>query len=330
MADVRYEERMLRREEPRFATSRTSCIVAGLDGDLICAWSSGAADGSPDTAILAARLRAGGWRWSTPQVIVDTPELADSRPTLLLDPYSTLWLFYVTRSGEGPDHALLQARTSGDNGHTWDPAPGISFQETPGWISRSRGLALPTQEVILPLADERDGSGFLLASTDSAHWELRGEIRADTPLTPPSVIELGDGRLVAYLGRGSKDPERRLWRAVSRDRGFSWSRPERERLPNPGTPVEAVRLHNGHLVLAFNNSPTDRSPLSLALSPDEGRNWRQVRDLESGPGEFTDPSILQTEDGAIHVTYTYQHRAIKHVTVNEEWIRAGSGPGGRP
>src|SRR5262249_46383508 len=123
---------------------------------------------------------------------------------------------------------------------------------------------------------------------------------------------------------------RRLWRAVSRDRGFSWSHPERDRLPNPGTPVEAVRLHNGHLVLAFNNSPTDRSPLSLALSPDEGRNWRQARDLESAPGEYTHPSILQTEDGAIHITYTYQHRAIKHVTVNEEWIRAGSGPGGRP
>jgi predicted neuraminidase len=329
MADVRYEERMLRREEPRFPASSHSCLVEGLDGDLICAWSSGSSEGAADTAVLAARLRAGGWRWSTPQVIVDTPGQADGHPALLLDPYSTLWLFSVARSGPGPEHAVLQARLSGDNGHAWDPAPGVSFHQTPGWVSRSRGLVLPGEEVAVPLGDERDGSAFLLAATDSAHWEPRGELRADVPMTPPSVIQLGDGRLLAYLGRGTKDPERHLWRTVSRDRGFTWSRPERDRLPNPGTPVEALRLRSGSLLLAFNNSATDRSPLTLALSSDEGRNWRQTRDLEAGPGEYTDPSLLQTEDGAIHVTYTYQRRAIKHVVVNEEWIRAATAAGNR-
>src|SRR5207245_8022384 len=38
-----------------------------------------------------------------------------------------------------------------------------------------------------------------------------------------------------------------------------------------------------------------------------------VHTFEEQPGEFSDPAIIQTGDGRLHVTYKCQRRRIKHV-----------------
>ncbi len=84
---------------------------------------------------------------------------------------------------------------------------------------------------------------------------------------------------------------------------------------------------------AFWGAP--RAPMTLAISEDEGRTWPVRRNLEVGDGycmtnnskdrlnrEFSYPSICQTADGRLHITYTYWRQAIKYVRVGEDW--AGS------
>ena len=67
-----------------------------------------------------------------------------------------------------------------------------------------------------------------------------------------------------------------------------------------------------------------RSPLSIALSLDQGDTWPIKRVLQlhddnsSAVGEYSYPSLLQTADGLIHVTYTYDRcvgrTGVLHVT----------------
>ena len=75
------------------------------------------------------------------------------------------------------------------------------------------------------------------------------------------------------------------------------------------------------------------APLSLAVSEDGGHTWPCIRDLEVGDGycmtnnskegvnrEYSYPSVKQTPDGYLHITYTYYRQRIKYVCVRESWV----------
>jgi predicted neuraminidase len=85
---------------------------------------------------------------------------------------------------------------------------------------------------------------------------------------------------------------------------------------------------------AFWGAP--RAPMTLAISEDGGRSWPHRRDVEIGDGycltnnsrdrlnrEFSYPSILQAPDGALHLAFTYWRQAIKHVRIDEAWVKDG-------
>ena len=60
-----------------------------------------------------------------------------------------------------------------------------------------------------------------------------------------------------------------------------------------------------------------RTPLSIAVSGDEGNTWERVLDLETDPGEFSYPAVIQDELGTIHIVYTCHRTNIKHVRLIE-------------
>ncbi|HQI26522.1 MAG TPA: exo-alpha-sialidase, partial [Sedimentisphaerales bacterium] len=101
----------------------------------------------------------------------------------------------------------------------------------------------------------------------------------------------------------------------SQDGGRSWSRMTLTRLPNPNSGIDAVTLKDGRQLLVFNNTPKGRTPLSVAVSPD-GRQWEVKLDLETNPGEYSYPAVIQTSDATVHITYTYLRKSIKHVILD--------------
>jgi predicted neuraminidase len=105
--------------------------------------------------------------------------------------------------------------------------------------------------------------------------------------------------------------------------GVRWGRMQPLDLPNPDSGIDAVMRADGRALLVYNHTRRGRTPLNLALSHD-GMHWHPSQVLEDAPGEYSYPAVIQTADGRIHVTYTWQRRRIRHVELEpaELWPKA--------
>jgi predicted neuraminidase len=107
---------------------------------------------------------------------------------------------------------------------------------------------------------------------------------------------------------------------TSTDQGTTWSEATPTDLPNPNAAVEALTLKDGSALLVFNDSKVNRYPLSIALSSDGGTSWKRTLTLEDQEGEFSYPAAIQTSDGLVHITYTYNRVKIKHVVLDPKLL----------
>ena len=132
-----------------------------------------------------------------------------------------------------------------------------------------------------------------------------------------AILTHADGRL-QFLCRSRQG---RIYQAFSKDKGKTWDEPTPSVLPNPNSGIDALTLKDGRFLLIYNHTSKDRSPLNLALSSD-GIEWKAGPMLEDQPGEYSYPAIIQTNDGLVHMTYTYLRKKIKHVVVDPAKIVA--------
>jgi predicted neuraminidase len=113
--------------------------------------------------------------------------------------------------------------------------------------------------------------------------------------------------------------------AFSSDNGRTWTELKPLDLPNPNSGTDAVTLKDGRHVLIYNDvkpSKTwgDRNVLNMAISKD-GLTWDAAVLLENdldNDSEYSYPAVIQTNDGMVHITYTWNRELIKHVVVNPE------------
>jgi len=212
---------------------------------------------------------------------------------------------------------------------------GDKFISRMGWVSRSHPLVLPTGRILLPLySDSLSLSMMAISDDDGQSWTTSKPIVGIGNIQP-TLVRKNNRTLVAYM-RNAGPPPRRLYVSFSNDEGFTWSPPSLTNLPNPGSASEVIRLGNGYWALVYNDAEEGRHSLAVSLSDDEGKSWRWTRHLErdnrgGGAGQFHYPSIIQTRDGLIHVSYSYflEHlpegaprKAIKHVTFSLDWVKA--------
>jgi len=321
-ADPNRQDELIFPPSDRYPAVHASTIVELANGDLLCAWFGGQHEGATDVAVWHSRKASGSNVWTPPAILADDPTRPEANPVLFEDPQGRVWLFYATMYGEGCVTCKVKCQWSDDQGQTWS-ATRILRDEL-SWVTRNKPIVLDNGDWLLPIYDERVWTSRIMISTDQGRTWFDSEDIATPGRTgniQPTLAQLADGSILALMRRGR--PPERIWQSRSHDRGRTWSEPVTAELPNPNAATDMVRLANGHLVLALNNSESERTPLTLAVSTDEGETWAHVRDLEATPGRFSYPAIIQARDGAIHVTYSHRGTTIKHVALNEEWIVAG-------
>jgi len=61
---------------------------------------------------------------------------------------------------------------------------------------------------------------------------------------------------------------------------------------------------------------------------EDGKEWKAVATIEQADeGEFSYPAMIQTDDGLVHMTYTWKRQKVKHMVIDPAKIEAGKSLG---
>lgn len=289
--------------------------IAETDDGLVAAWFGGSDEGEDDVGIWVARHD--GDSWSAPVEVANGVESPEKRypcwnPALFQMPDGPLLLFY--KVGPTPKAWWGMLITSSDGGRTWSEP-----RRLPDGILgpiKDKPI-LYERQLLCPASTEHDGwkahiertpdGGRTWSKTASlADWTKFGVIQ-------PTMLVHPNGKLQILC----RSQQRKIVESWSADGGLTWSELAATSLPNPNSGIDAANLPDGRIALVYNHTPRGRSPLNLALS-DDGQSWQAALVLESEPGEFSYPAVIATQDGKLHITYTWKRLKIKHVVVDPE------------
>lgn len=296
--------------------NHTSSIAALPDGTLLTAWTTGQRELAEDTHIVLARKPNGG-AWESPVTVADTPDKPDANCVLFLDDRGRLQLLHSSMFANTFCTSTVMRQTSDDAGATWSA-------ETPAIpavcvLLRNKPIVLDHGRWLLPAYIEATyQSQFFFSLDRGATWLPNSAPILTLPYgnLQPAVIQRSNGSLFA-LARSAAGAGY-SWEGKSHD-GAAWLMQPRNDVPNPGSGLDMIKLSTGHLVVAFNDSATERTPLVVSVSADEGQTWSSPRTIEDGPPQLSYPSLAEGPDGLIHCTYSYRLEAIKHAAFNRAW-----------
>ena len=310
-------------ETAPFPSCHASTIAETKSG-LVAAWFGGTAERNPDVCIYVSRNENGGW--SPPVAVADgtgfgTNRLPTWNPVLFQPRSGPLMLFY--KVGPSPASWWGMLITSDDDGKIWSKP-----QRLPDGILgpiKNKPVQLANGDILSSSSTEGNGGWRV-------HFERTSNLGKTWVATPPvndgkkigaiqpSILFHPDGKLQS-IGRTKDGKIFQIW---SENDGLTWGEMTLTDLPNPNSGTDAVTLHDGRQLLVYNHNVRTgsnnkgRSPLNVAVSPD-GTNWLAALVLEddpNAPNGFAYPAVIQTSDGLVHITYTWERKRIKHVVID--------------
>jgi predicted neuraminidase len=301
--------------------------IAETPVGLVVAWFGGTHEKNKDVGIWLSRNIDG--KWTKPVEVANGVQNDNLRyPTwnpVLYASEAALVLFY--KVGPSPSAWWGEMKNSVDNGKTWSPSTRLPDQI---WGPvKNKPVLLENGRLLCPSSSENRGWRVHMEWTPDLGktWQRTEVLNSGDTLAAiqPCILTHPGGKL-QILCRTKRD---RIYTAWSNDNGETWTKPEPTGLPNNNSGIDAVTLKDGRQLLVYNHldlrkNKGGRNKLHLAVSKD-GINWEAVTILENDPspeGEYSYPAIIQSLDGLVHITYTWNRELIKHVVINPEKIRS--------
>lgn len=199
-----------------------------------------------------------------------------------------------------------------------------------GWQTKNKAVFVGERMIVPLYSDGLDCTLFALTDDGGKHWQFSNPVLGGAGIQATIGITK-DSVLVAYL-RDNGPPPQRMQRTESRDRGITWTIAKDDILPNPGAGFDMVTLSNGEWLMVFNNQEEGRYDLTVAISDDDGKSWKWMKQIEhdgrkENPSASHYPSVVAEENGTVHIVYTFSRndatpgKTIKYATFHRDWIK---------
>lgn len=334
-------------ESAPFPSCHASSIEETADG-LIATWFGGTHEKHPDVGIWVSRLSYPSNKRSTNTNATWSPpvEVANGKGAAPDGKQLPTWnpVLFQPKTGSEPKPLVLFYKV-GPSPETWWGMMTTSHDQGISWTEPKRlpdGFLGPIKNKPV---ERSDGAWLCPSSTETeeepSRWNVHFEITNDQgntwtrspalnqqPLNDglalqaiqPALLHLGPQHWLA-VGRSRQD---KVFETESKDDGATWTPLTLGKLPNNNSGLDTVTLHNGKHLMVYNHvagTPGQwggkRTPLNVAWSAD-GKSWNPWLVLENTPGEFSYPAIIQSRDGLVHITYTWNRKKIKHVVVDPQ------------
>jgi len=218
------------------------------------------------------------------------------------------------------DDNIPQIRISKNNGSSWsEPSPIITDQKGYFVVNNDRVIQLSNGRILAPVS---------LHKTPNSAWYNKGEIRCyfsddngrtwmrgqnvPTPhnviTQEPGIVELKNKKIMMII-RASGGFQ---YISYSEDRGITWSLAEKSTISSPISPASIERVRKkDDLVMVWNNNSESgpgyfkakRSPLTIAISQDEGVTWKHMQNIEDNLNESYAYTAIEEVEGHLLLGY---------------------------
>lgn len=293
-----------------------STVLPLDDGSVIAAWFAGSSESDDDVKILTS-VRGTDGKWGEPIRVSADPNVAHWNPVLFQNDDGTITLYF--KVGKNTQYWKTYYSTSTD-GKVWATPKEL----VPGDNSGGRGpvknkpIRLKNGTVLAPGSTEIDDKYrcFVDISTDNGKtWNRTPEINSSflrffkVPMIQPTLWESKDGSVHMF----TRTKVGKIYRSDSYDGGKTWCTAYPTNLPNNNSGIDLDTDDSGRIFLVYNpvGIPGIRTPLTLAVSLDDGKTFTKIKTFETGLAEYSYPAVVVKGD-TIHITYTYERDYIAY------------------
>jgi len=326
--------------EPKENNPRNSegSFVTLKDGRILFVYSHYTGEGSSDhdPAYLAGRYSDdGGKTWTADdELVVDNEgNMNVMSVSLLRLKNGAIALFYLKKNST--EDCIPLMRISIDEAKTWsEPVTCITDKKGYFVLNNDRVIQLENGRLLMVVALHKtpeEGIWHKKAKLYSYYsddngktWKRGNEVPtpADIITQEPGVIELKDGKILMFIRTNGGVQ----YFSYSTDKGRSWSPAERSSLHSPLSPASIKRIpKTGDLLAVWNNNDGTidsikgkRTPLSLAISKNEGLSWEKIKNIETDPDGWYSYIAIHFVDDDVLLGYGAGSQSKKtHLSVTD-------------
>jgi hypothetical protein len=316
-------------------------------GDLFATWTRIAKHGEKPI-IVGSFSHDGGRTWAAPTTLIDTPGWGDYDPNIVVDGKRIL-VYSTTTPIPQPviDKSEVWMTATENEGQTWSRPTHIALPFN--YFVGKRHLGLKLRDGTLAMAFSWDlwaqagtpartegemdlKSGILLSNDHGMTWTPHGALHIFEPkvlpgavggVCEPALVELANGELYMLMRTGTGW----IYEARSQDGGLTWSGPRKSKLVGHNAPMALWRSDQEpkEVIVIWDNSPHDRTPLSVAISANGGRSWSAPKTVaQDGAFEVSYPGIVQDTSGMFVAVWQQflanGGREIRWARFNRAWV----------